>query len=234
MTKSVCYTLSRNIYQDVIPSLKSLLKNGNIDRVYLVTEDDDVGFDLPDRVITVKVDPTSYFQPDGPNYNCRWTYMVLMKTVMPLLFPKHKRILTLDVDTIVRKDISPLWEIPMEDNYIAGAIEPYWTNRRGGDPYINGGVIMWNLETYRGKMCDDVVRSLNTTHWQLAEQACLNELCRGKICVIHPSWNAGEWTQMLPDDQVRIRHRMASKGTWKTEPEVEAYRRMTWEEVFRK
>ena len=83
MTKSVCYTLSRNIYQDVIPSLKSLLKNGNIDWVYLVTEDDDVGFDLPDRVITVKVDPTSYFQPDGPNYNCRWTYMVLMKTVMP-------------------------------------------------------------------------------------------------------------------------------------------------------
>jgi lipopolysaccharide biosynthesis glycosyltransferase len=122
----------------------------------------------------------------------------------------------------------------MEDNYIAGAIEPYWTNRRGGDPYINGGVIMWNLEAYRGKMCDDVVRSLNTTHWQLTEQACLNELCRGKICVIHPSWNAGEWTQMLPDDQVRIRHRMASKGTWKTEPEVEMYSRMTWEEVFRK
>jgi hypothetical protein len=43
-----------------------------------------------------------------------------------------------------------------------------------------------------------------------------------------------EWTWMLPDDQVRIRHRMASKGTWKTEPEVEMYRRMTWEEVFRK
>ena len=233
MRKDVCYTLSRNIYQDVVPSLKSVLKNGNIDRVYLITEDDDVGFDLPARVITMKVDPKACFSPDGPNYNCRWTYMVLMKTVMPYLFQKHKRILTLDVDTIVRKDLSPLWELDMGENYFAGAVEPFWTKRHGGIPYVNGGVILWNLEAYRGKMCDNVIRSLNTTHWQLAEQACLNSLCSGRISVIGPEWNAGDWTQKPPEGQIRIRHYMASHGTWKREQEVEEYSRLSWEEVNR-
>jgi lipopolysaccharide biosynthesis glycosyltransferase len=233
MRRDVCYTLSRNIYQDVVPSLKSVLKNGNIDRVYLITEDDDVGFDLPARVITMKVNPKAYFSPGGPNYNCRWTYMVLMKTVMPYLFPKHKRILTLDVDTIVRKDLSPLWDLDMGDNYFAGAVEPFWTKRHGGIPYVNAGVIMWNLEAYRGKMCDNVIRSLNMTHWQLAEQACLNSLCSGRISAIGPEWNAGEWTRMPPEDEIRIRHYMASHGTWKREQEVEEYSRLSWEEVNR-
>ena len=232
MQRVVCYLMTRNIYNDVLPSLKSLLKNGNVDRVYLLIEDDDIGFDLPDKVITMRVVPSAYFRSDGPNYSCRWTCMVLMKTVMPYLFPKHKRILTLDVDTIVRVDLSPLWDLDMGDNYVAGAIEPYWVNQQQGTPYINAGVIMWNLEKYRGKMCDAVIRSLNSEHWGLAEQACINSLCKGKILQIGVEWNAGEWTGMPPEDEIRIRHRMASRGTWKTEPEVLRYGRMTWEEVF--
>ena len=232
MQRVVCYLMTRNIYLDVLPSLKSLLKNGNVDRVYLLIEDDDIGFDLPDKVITMRVVPSAYFRSDGPNYSCRWTCMVLMKTVMPYLFPKHKRILTLDVDTIVRGDLSPLWDLDMGDNYVAGAIEPYWVDQQQGTPYINAGVIMWNLEKYRGAMCNAVIRSLNAEHWGLAEQACINSLCKGKILQIGAEWNAGDWTGMPPEDEIRIRHRMASRGTWKTEPEVLRYGRMTWEEVF--
>lgn len=231
MTRTVCYTLTRNIYRDVLPSLKSLLKNGNIDKVYLIIEDDDIGFKLPDKVVTMKVMPHAYFHSSSPNYNCRWTYMVLMKTVMPYLFPMHKRILTLDVDTIVHGDLSPLWALDMRDNYIAGVAEPYWTKRQGGVPYINGGVIMWNLDEYRGKKCNEVIRSLNMVKWELAEQACLNSLCKGRICVISPKWNAGDWTG-YPGCRIKIRHYMASRGQWKFEPDVEAYGRMTWEEVF--
>ena len=233
MQRVVCYLMTRNIYNDVLPSLKSLLKNGNVDRVYLLIEDDDIGFDLPDKVITMRVVPSAYFRSDGPNYNSRWTYMVLMKTVMPYLFHKHKRILTLDVDTIVRGDLSPLWDLDMGDNYVAGAIEPYWVNQQQGTPYINAGVIMWNLEKYRGKMCDTVIQSLNAEHWGLVEQACINSFCKGKILPIGPEWNAGDWTGMPPEDEIRLRHRMASRGPWKTEPEVEEYRAMSWEEALR-
>ena len=72
MQKLVVYTLTRNIYKNVLPSLKSLLKNGNVDKVVLVTElsDYDVGFDLPDRVVVMPVSKYGYFYEDGPNFNC--------------------------------------------------------------------------------------------------------------------------------------------------------------------
>ena len=236
MQKVVVYTLTRNIYTNVIPSLKSLLKNGNVDRVVLVTElaDYDVGFDLPDKVITMPVSKHGYFYEDGPNFNCKWTYMALMKTTMPYLFPRHKRILTLDVDTIVLGDLSPLWDLDLDGYYLAGAMEPYWTMLYK-DLYVNMGVVMWNLEQLRDGMCNEIIRSLNADKWELAEQACVNSLCRGKILQIGPEWNSGDWTKNLPEDQVKVRHFMAyGQKAFQQQEIVKKYRAMGWDEVFRK
>ena len=43
MTKIVFYLVTRNLYPKVIPSLKSLLKNGNVDEVIIMAEDRDIG-----------------------------------------------------------------------------------------------------------------------------------------------------------------------------------------------
>lgn len=50
MQKVVCYFMTRNIYQDIVPSLMSLLRNGNVDKVYILAEDTDIGIDLPAKV----------------------------------------------------------------------------------------------------------------------------------------------------------------------------------------
>jgi hypothetical protein len=56
----------------VIASLNSLLMNGNIDRVELFIEDDDIGFDLPSKVVTFNVESwRDRLDPTGPNYNNR-------------------------------------------------------------------------------------------------------------------------------------------------------------------
>lgn len=234
MQKIVVYTLTKNIYKNVIPSLKSLLKNGNVDRVVLVTElsDPDVGFDLPDKVITMPISKYGYFYEDGPNFNCRWTYMALMKTTMPYLFPKHKRVLTLDVDTIVLGDLSPLWDLDLDGYYLAGSMEPYWTMQLKA-LYVNAGVIMWNLEQLRDGKVNEIIRSLNLEPWALAEQACINAKCRGKMLQIGPEWNSGDWTKNLPIEQVRIRHFMAyGQERFQAEPLVKEYARMNWSDVF--
>ena len=236
MQKVVVYTLTRNIYRNVIPSLKSLLKNGNVDRVVLVTElaDYDVGFDLPDKVITMPVSKHGYFYEDGPNFNCKWTYMALMKTTMPYLFPRHKRILTLDVDTIVLGDLSPLWDLDLDGYYLAGAMEPYWTMEYKR-LYVNMGVVMWNLEQLRDGMCNEIINSLNRDKWELAEQACVNAVCRGKILQIGPEWNSGDWTKNLPEGQVKVRHFMAyGQKAFQEQEIVKKYAAMGWDEVFRK
>jgi len=234
MQKVAVYTLTRNIYRNVIPSLKSLLRNGNVDRVYLVTEENDydVGFDLPDKVITMPVSRYGYFYKDGPNYSCKWTYMALMKVTMPYLFPHSSRILTLDVDTIVLGDLSPLWELDLTGFYLAGAMEPYWTMQHKA-LYVNAGVVMWNLKQLRDGMCNELIRSLNTERWELAEQACVNSLCRGKILQIGPEWNSGDWTKNLPMDEVKVRHYMAyGQKRFQEQELVKQYAGMPWDEVF--
>ena len=230
MEKVVCYFMTRNIYQDIVPSLMSLLRNGNVDKVYILAEDTDIGIDLPAKVTVWSVNHMKHLlDPDGPNYGCRWSYMVMMKALLCKIFPQLHRALTLDVDTIVRGDLSPLWEIDLEDYYFAGVREPFWSQRFHRD-YVNAGVMMWNLDKMRDGKVDEVLKAMNTRKFTFVEQDCLNELCWDRIKVIDSAYNAGDWTEQVKSEIV-IRHYMASKGAWKLEPEVIRYGKMTWEEV---
>ena len=232
MKKTACYLATRNVYPQVAPSLKSLLKNGGVDRVYILAEDGDLGYDLPSKVIVKNISGwrEQLLDPDGPNYNCKWTWMVMMKAALCKFFPEE-RMLSLDMDTAVRGDLSELWDMDLEGYYFAGAREPFWTKRYGRD-YVNAGVLMWNLEMMRDGTAEKALRAMNGIKYTFVEQDCLNEICAGKIKVIDAAYNAGDWTEP-PGSEIRIRHYMASKGTWKAEPEIRGYAAMDWEEVFR-
>ena len=229
--KTVCYFITQNLYRDVFPSLKSLLKNGGIDRVYIFAEDDDIGFDLPEKVIVQNVEPwKKLLDPNGPNYNCRWTYMVMMKVALCEMLHKVDKALTLDVDTIVRGDISGLWDIDLTDYYFAGVREPYWYRRLHRE-YVNAGVLLWNLNKMRDGTAQNVIRAMNRKPFIFVEQEALNEMCFDGIKTIDGRYNAGDWTEKTTEP-VLIRHLMASHGAWVNDFEVNMYREMPWEEVF--
>ena len=189
MTRIVCYLLTRNIYLNVIPSLKSLLKNGNVDQVWLLIEDEDIGYELPDDVVVYNIGRfrERYFRSNGPNYYSRWSYMVMMKTVLCKIFP-WSRVLTLDVDTIVQDDISALWDLPIDDYYLAGAREPHKTIECGHD-YVNCGVLLWNLNRMRDGAADKLVTALNQKKYDFCEQDCINELLSGQIMLMDRAYN---------------------------------------------
>ena len=235
MDKTVFYLVTRNLYPKVIPSLKSLLKNGNVDEVIIMAEDRDIGIDFPTRakVSIYNIQPLrdKLLNPEGPNYNSRWTYMVMMKTALCKMFLDVHRALTLDVDTIVRDDLSPMWEIDLEDYYFAGAREPFWSDRFHRD-YVNAGVLMWNFDKMRDGTADRLIRAMNTRKFTFVEQDCINELCWDRIKVISSIWNAGDWTEKVTSG-IKIRHYLASHGTWVTEPEVIKYGEMPWREVIK-
>jgi lipopolysaccharide biosynthesis glycosyltransferase len=73
----------------------------------------------------------------------RCSYMVLLRVVFTKIFPHLDKILTIDNDTIVKHNISELWDLDMTDYYFAGATEPQFT--KGTITYINMGVAMLNL-----------------------------------------------------------------------------------------
>ena len=45
--KAAVYCATRNLYLDLIPAVKSLLANSDVDRVYLLIEDDAFPEELP-------------------------------------------------------------------------------------------------------------------------------------------------------------------------------------------
>lgn len=221
--KAACYCGTRNLYYDMLPAIKSLLANSDVDKVYLLIEDDTFPFELPDCVTCVNVSEQTYFRRDGPNFQNGWTYMVLMRAALHRVFPELDIILSLDVDTIVDADISGLWDIDLSDHYLAGVREPHKSIKQ---LYVNAGVMLLNLKKLResGKG-DELIESLNSKHYDFNEQDCINELCNGNVLRIPGDYNQSDWTE--PTATPKIIH-FAAKKYYQDDPAVTRYRNMDW------
>ena len=176
MKRYACYCMTRNIYRMVLPSLKSLLSNNDVEKVFLITEDDEVGFYLPpEKVEIINVSGQKWFKPSSPNYNTKYTYMALMRIALPFILPEYvEKVLSLDLDTIVTHNIEELWDLPMEGKYIAGSVEDYLTEKKGYQ-YINFGVTILNLKELRDGTALRLIALLNEEEYQYPEQDCVNE-----------------------------------------------------------
>ena len=225
--RTAVYCATRNIYADMLPAVKSLLRNSNVEQVYFLIEDDEFPYFLPEEVKCSNVSHQHFFPEDGPNYKNGWTYMVLMRAALHRIFPDLDTILSLDVDTICAKDVSPIWDTPLGDNYLAGAREPIKSEH---GMYINAGVMLMNLRKLREDgMGDRIIAALNAKRYTFNEQDCINELCRGKIAQIQSQYNSSAWTDSCVSPKLvhfaAIRH-YQDAALWNQ------YREMSWEDAL--
>ena len=229
MSKTVCYmaTRRRDWYIKVQPSINSLLANSpKIDRVVILCEDDVFPYPLPDKVETINVSGQTFFPPDGPNYRNGWSYMVLLRAALAKIFPEEEKILCLDADTIIYRELSGLWDLDMDDYYVAGVLEPGKTETYGRN-YINCGVTFWNLDAMREYgAADRYINAINTQHYTFCEQDSLSELFADKILPLDGSWNKCPYTQE-PKEFVRIVHFAATPDWYENNQFVKEWRN-TW------
>lgn len=220
MNRAVCYTMSRALYRKVGPTIRSLLAHNRIDRLYLLIEDDEFPMRLPECAYIINTSGQPYFRPGGPNWRQPWTHMVLMRAALSKFLPDEERVLSLDVDTIIRGDIGALWDMDLTGKYLAGVREPL-KSQIYGRLYVNYGVVMLNLEALRDGMDDRIIEALNTRRYDFPEQDCVNELCAGRIMELPGMYNATPYT--TPTDTVLIKHYAANPAWW-NEEEVQAWR----------
>lgn len=231
--KVAAYCGTRNLYKDMVPAFKSLLVNSDVDKIYLIIEDDEFPYPLPPEVETINVSGQGYFKKDGPNMNSKFTYMAMMRAALPFLLPQYDKVLSLDIDTIVVDDISDLWDIDLEDNYFAAVIEPdrcvggkYY--KGGCRIYYNAGVVMYNLKQLRDRKGMEVIKSLNDHRWPFLEQDCMSELCEGRIASLANDYNCTNYSDYPicgRSFDPKIVHYAAIKE-WQDYPEVKMYREM--------
>ena len=191
--KVAVYAGTRNLYEQMFVCLKSLMANTIMDRVYLLIEDDEFPYYVPDNVIVANVSSQKFFLPGSPNYSSPWSYMAMLRCVLSLMIQDESRILWLDCDTIVNEDISDLFQIDLEDSYYAGVMEP----QKSKDifRYINSGVLLCNLDLLRESQKEiELAYYLNTYRFVWADQEVINLLCQGHIRTIDSMYNQNAFT----------------------------------------
>lgn len=126
--------------------------------------------------------------------NSKTTYA---KFLFASMFPEDDKVIYLDPDTIILNSLDPLLKLDLGLDLIAGVTEclPSYhkeaSNMGKTDQYINGGVVVCNLNQWRKENFEKkALKRLTDTHLNLNyDQGILNELCSGRIRIISPKYN---------------------------------------------
>lgn len=208
MRRVAVYAGTRNVYGMMAAAAKSLLATTHMDAVYFLIEDDAFPEPLPGPIGVVNVSSgswsaKSYFNPEGPNYNSQWTWMSLVRLVLPDLLIWEKRVLWLDIDTIVEQDIGELFDRDLAGNYVAMVEEP--VRSKYPFTYHNAGVILMDLDKLRADFTwRKWIKLVNREPFTAKDQDVINLICQGEILTLGPEWNsAGHITQNAEDPYIR-------------------------------
>lgn len=227
------YAGTRNVYDKMVTAAKSLLYHDGADTIYFLIEDNTFPSTLPPCIHCMNVSNQSFFHQSGPNYNTRWTYMILLRSAFTKLFPQHDIILSLDNDTIVNGDISQLWQTDLSGAYFAG-VQEIINGAQNNHQYYNFGVILMNLAMLRDGTDDMIIRQLNTTRYNSPEQDAFSSVCTGHIKPLPPEYNCIMWNlNNTGMNNALILHLSGSDSFYEPSPVVWKYRRMPWDSVIK-
>lgn len=128
------------------------------------------------------------------------TPTALIKFELPQHFTDVDKLLYLDSDIIIKKDLSELFSLDLENFYLAASFE-YWVryndirfkpwNVKREEFYFNSGLMLLNLKKFR----DDAITEklwdykINHTKTKLMDQECLNSVCGQQTLPLSIKWN---------------------------------------------
>lgn len=150
------------------------------------------------------------------NKKNKFTVDAVVRCFASNFFPQYKKIIYSDVDVVFTDDISELWDIDLEDNYIAGVknfamkyhsvelshLKPEHYDMLK-DSYIAGGIWVLNLDKIRkddleSKMMDILEDESIIKRWN--DQDIMNIACNNKVK--HIPLNYIAYPYMLPHLQI--------------------------------
>ena len=197
--KAAVFIGTRKVYGDMVTAVKSLFANSDVDKAFFLIEDDEFPYPIPDEVEIMNMSGQEYISKSSPNYNSHFTYLCVLRAAFGRIFEDFDLILNLDDDLVVVDDISDLWEMDLEGNYCAG-VEDRGIGRRG---YINGGVVLYNLQAMRDDgITDRMIDILNRQYKQYVDQDALNECCGGKVKLLPLRYNESPVTGRTNDPAI--------------------------------
>lgn len=153
-----------------------------------------------------------------------FTIEIYFRLVMQDVMKHYDKVIYLDSDLVVDKDIANLYSTPIGDNLVAavqdvdsaGCYKEFDPSRKEyfdknlclKDPYsyFNSGVLIMNLQMFRKLYTTDYILKLaESKDYIFPDQDVLNVLCENKVYYLDESWN----TMMNHDDGINSRLKVA-------------------------
>lgn len=232
---NIAYSCNRNWEKYLIVNLYALLRhNPHIDKIYLFLEDDKSMYDdylrmFSDEfnckfiIINFKKEYDKYIKDGTPNYDCKFTNFSFAKLVLADYVDESK-VLYLDMDTIVRKNIEELFDIDVSDYYLAG-VHDYGIYADGdyintlGLPgrYVNSGVVLFNLDRIRDdNSISQMFNLLNSKEYKYPDQDVLNIVCGAKEIYLPSMYNRAlnVTLEVQNKDLIKVYHYAGFKDPW--------------------
>ena len=193
---NIIYSMTRNVYEQAVPSIRSLMHHNPKAKVYLMIEDDAFPYELPCDPAIINVSTQEFFKPDSPNYRNRFSYINLLKVAYPVLLDPMKKVIHLDIDTIVNGSLDGLWKTDLKGKWY-GAVPQYRGEyTQTGDAYYNMGVAIFNLDQMRRDGATEILAEYLNTHETLyADQDAWNLHTDKAVAVdvrFNENWATGE------------------------------------------
>lgn len=189
----IVYAMTHHVYDWILPSLRSLKATNPDAHVYILAEDDELPIKLPMPATVINVSGQKWFIPDGPNYNCSFKYINLVKVRYPTILKNLDRVIHLDIDTIVCDRLDEMWNIDLDGKWFAMCAEEIQRFYRPfGPDYYNAGVMVLNLKQMREDGIEQPMQDyLNTVEGPWADQDAWNKFGveHDKIVRMPLRWN---------------------------------------------
>ena len=114
------------------------------------------------------------------------TKIVYTKFILASLFPNENKILYLDSDTLILKDLSSLYNIDLQDSYagVADDWEMGWYDHRIAR-YFNDGIMLLNLKKMREDNIEYKLYKYKQTKDKNRFKIVLIRLCKTKLNTYH-------------------------------------------------
>jgi lipopolysaccharide biosynthesis glycosyltransferase len=179
-----------------------------------------------------------YFSlPGVSNYSL--SIATYYRLFIPKIFCRYKKVIYLDCDLVVLRDIAELYHIDMKENKIGAVIDcPQLFNTRKiveniivtmkGKKYFNAGVLLFNIEKIDCQnFLDENLKFLLLFHDKifLGDQDILNALHMDDVLFLDPKWNMFDSyvdiyvttiNKLAASEAVYIIHYVRSLKPWKS------------------
>ena len=109
------------------------------------------------------------------------------------------KIIYIDGDTLVLKDLTEMYNLNLGDNYMLGTLEviagTYYAGKNISNDYVNSGILFMNLTKMRNNKIYDkfkeyISNPVTRKNIVMHDQCLINEVCKGKIGILKPKYGS--------------------------------------------